>query len=80
MRYLFYVKGLENSILFKIVSRFFLPKKHQSCLKAKIKLQEESRKLALQKAEENRKEQELQDIQDISKMISNVVKQKELKC
>ncbi len=47
-------------------------------LKAKIIRQEETRKQAQRKAEDDRKDKELQDLQDISKMISGVVKQKEI--
>ncbi len=47
-------------------------------LKDKIKEQEKEQQLAKIKAERQRKEQELQDLDDISKMISTVVKQKEI--
>ena len=46
-------------------------------LKSQLKQQQEIQKQALMKADEVRKEKEFQDLQDISKMISGVVKQKE---
>ena len=47
-------------------------------LKDELKEREEQKKLVQLNSEKEREEQELQDLQDISKMISGVVKQKEI--